>query len=91
MTPATKPPRFDRVRIGKRVSEARKAAKLTTEELAAKAGIGADSLYKKQRGDQPWYFDELSRVCEILEAPSLFPFLDWETAHAVDKLLGRAK
>lgn len=83
--------RFDPRVIGKRVRDARTdRAHLTTEQLAGKAGIGIDSLYKKQRGVQPFYLEELSRVCDVLETPSLFPFLEWEVAVLVDKMLNRS-
>jgi hypothetical protein len=83
--------RFDPRVIGKRVRDARRErAKLTTAQLADRTAIGLDSLYKKQRGIQPFYLEELSRVCDVLGAPTLFPFLEWEAAALVDKILDRA-
>lgn len=89
MATAPKQARFDPKEIGARVKKARKLRGLSTEKLAEKARIGVDSLYKKQRGEQPFYFEELSRVCEALNAPTLFPFLEWDAARMVDKQLGR--
>lgn len=82
-----KTPRFDNRLIGRRIREAREAKGLTTETLATASRIGVDSLYKKQRGVAPWYFDELHRVCEVLNAPRYFPILDWNESLLVERLL----
>ncbi len=79
--------RFDDKVIGARVKRARLKKKWSTETLATKTGIGVDSLYKKQRGETPFSFDELHRIGEALEAPRLFPILDWTVAHLVERLL----
>lgn len=82
-------PRFDQATVARRMRAARKDAGLTTEELAEGAKVGLEALYKKMRGSAPFQLDELSRLCDVLKAPSLFPFLDWDVAALADKLLDR--
>lgn len=80
-----KPARFDPAEIGERVKKARRKKGLSTEALAAQVGIGKDSLYKKQKGTQPWYMDEVSRIAELLEAPPGWPFIDWDAATLLER------
>jgi transcriptional regulator with XRE-family HTH domain len=84
-----KPPRFDQKVIAARIRAERKRHGLSAEDLAEQAKIGVESLYKKERGEQPFYMDEITRICDVLETPSLFPFLDLDAARLADKLLGR--
>jgi hypothetical protein len=82
--------RFSAQTIGQRIKDARRhrvKPPLSTEKLAERAKIGVDSLYKKQRGEQPWYMDEVSRVCEVLDAPYGFPFIEWGEARMLEDLL----
>jgi transcriptional regulator with XRE-family HTH domain len=88
LSATVKPPkRFDSKVIGARIAAARKAKGWSTEVLAARVHLSADALYKKQRGAAPFFFDELSRICDELGAPRLFPFLEWSEALLVERLL----
>jgi hypothetical protein len=90
MLPGTvKPPkRYDDKEIGARIRKARRTkTRLSTEAFAPLVHIGAEALYKKERGDAPFYLEELNRICERLEAPYLFPFLEWGEALLVERLL----
>lgn len=91
MTPRAqpKPQRFDPKVIAARVRTAREAHDMTAKELAAAIGIGKDALFKKEKAENPFYLDELSRIADALNAPSLWPFLEWDAAGLADKLLGR--
>jgi transcriptional regulator with XRE-family HTH domain len=59
-------------------------------ELIRRAGIAMeeDALRKKEKGENPFYFAELSAFCDALEAPRLFPIMPWGEARLADKLLG---
>jgi transcriptional regulator with XRE-family HTH domain len=59
-------------------------------ELIRRAGIAMeeDALRKKEKGENPFYFGELSAFCDALEAPRLFPIMPWGEARLADKLLG---
>jgi hypothetical protein len=85
------PPRFDQVTIGRRMRKAREMKHLSRLKLIAKAGIGMteDQLRHKESGKNPFYMRDLSSLCDALEAPSLFPFMEWGEAKLADKLLGR--
>jgi transcriptional regulator with XRE-family HTH domain len=87
--PPQRPPRFDQVTIGDRMRRAREAAGLSRPALCAKIGMAEDTLRKKESGENPFYFPELTRICDELDAPSLFPIMDWGEARLADKLLGR--
>lgn len=84
-----KPQRFDPAEIGGRVRKERRKRGLSTEKLAERVAIGADSLYKKQRGVQPWGMDEVSRIAEAFDAPPGWPFIDWDAATMLERQLGR--
>jgi transcriptional regulator with XRE-family HTH domain len=62
-------------------------------ELIRRAGIAMeeDALRKKEKGENPFYFSELSAFCDALEAPRLFPIMPWGEARLADKLLGLEK
>jgi transcriptional regulator with XRE-family HTH domain len=83
-------PRFDQVTIGKRMRAARDAKGWSRAEFIRRAGIAMeeDTLRKKEKGENPFYFAELSAFCDALEAPALFPIMDWGEARLADKLLG---
>lgn len=83
--------RFDQKTIGDRMRRAREAAGLSRAALGSQVGLTDDSLRKKEKGVNPFYFDELSRICDLLDAPSLFPILEWGEAFLADKVLGRSK
>jgi transcriptional regulator with XRE-family HTH domain len=88
--PAPPPPRFDQVTIGERMRDAREKRKLSRVGLIKLAGIamGEDALRKKESGENPFYFAELSALCDALEAPRLFPIMPWGEARLADKMLG---
>lgn len=67
---------------------ARRHRRLTIERLARAAGLGTDTLRKKEKGVNPFYLEEISRLCDILDAPSIFPFLDWGEARTLDRQRG---
>ena len=90
MTPP-KPARFDQKTVGRRIRDARRTAGYTAEQLGAKVGIGPDAMLKKEKGVAPFFLDELSRICDLLDAPRLFPFLEWDAARLVDRLLSGDK
>jgi transcriptional regulator with XRE-family HTH domain len=79
--------RFDQAVIGQRIREARKSRGYTAESLGEAVGIGPDAMLKKEQGNAPIFMDELTRICDLLDAPRLFPFLDWDAARLVDRLL----
>ena len=82
--------RFDAEQIGGRLRWARKERlKLSMAKLAPRIGMTEDQLRKKEKGINPFYLNEISQICELLKAPSLFPFMDWGEAKLADKLLGR--
>lgn len=81
--------RFDPRAIGKRMRKAREKAGLSQAKLAKRVNLTEDALRKKEKGENPFYLDEISRICEVLRAPSLFPFMEWGEAALADKLLGR--
>ena len=62
---------------------------LTRKDMARLAEIEMWSYYKKEKGEVPFRLDELSRVAEVLKAPSLWPVLDWDAAILVEKMLKR--
>lgn len=82
-------PRFDPAEIGRRLRKARRDAHLSMAELGRRVGLSEDALRKKEKGENPFYLDEISRICEELDAPTLFPFMEWGEAKLADKLLGR--
>lgn len=85
-------PRFDAVKIGARMREARKQAGFeAVGDFAAKINVGKDAWYRKEQGNSPFTTEELNRACDFLNAPSLFPFLTWEEAVTVDRHLGRER
>lgn len=84
-----RPPRFDQKTIGARMRKAREDAGFSRVKLGEKIGMEEDTLRKKESGENPFYLSELSDICDLLAAPSLFPFMDWGEAKLADKLLGR--
>lgn len=54
-----------------RVAEAVRGAKqgVTRAQLAAAAGISADTLSRRLNGDKPFYADELVDICRSLGIP----------------------
>jgi transcriptional regulator with XRE-family HTH domain len=84
-----RPSRFDQATIGDRMRRAREAAGLSRAKLCRQIGMEEDTLRKKEKGENPFYFAELARICDILEAPTLFPIMEWGEASLADKLLGR--
>lgn len=83
-------PRFDREEVGKRIRQARKDRGFpSAQKFAAKLGIGWSAYYKKEQGRSPFDLDELNRICDLLDAPSLFPFVDWEKGRTLDEILDR--
>lgn len=80
-------PRFDQATIGRRVRERRKKKRLSAAALGELVGIDESAMLKKEKGKAPFFFDELARICDRLEAPTLFPILDWDTAWMVDRYL----
>ena len=76
VTPLAKPEmRFDPKIIGRRMRKAREQAGLSRVKLGERVNLTEDALRKKEKGDNPFYLDEISRICEALRAPSLFPFM----------------
>lgn len=91
MASAHPPLRFDPEIVVARIREARETrAKMSRTELAAAAGMPRWALYKKERGTAPFSLEEISRLSDALGAPRLFPFLDWDTASAVQRMLDPA-
>jgi hypothetical protein len=84
------PPRFDQETIAKRMREAREVKGWSRTTLIKNSGLAMqeDTLRKKENGDNPFYFDELSAFCDALDAPQLFPIMPWNEARLADKLLG---
>jgi transcriptional regulator with XRE-family HTH domain len=76
--------------IGKRMRDARDEKGWSRAELIRRSGIAMeeDTLRKKESGENPFYFSELSAFCDALEAPRLFPIMPWGEARLADKLLG---
>ncbi len=89
MARRTATPRFDPAEIGRRMRKARQAAHLSMAKLGKRVAMSADTLRKKETGANPFYLDEISRICDVLDAPTLFPFMEWGEAKLADKLLGR--
>lgn len=89
MLSLVKPPRFDALTISARMRWGREHRDFTLESLGERVGMAADTLRKKEKGENPFYLDEIARICDVLDAPSLFPFMDWGEAKLADKLLGR--
>jgi transcriptional regulator with XRE-family HTH domain len=87
------PPRFDQATIGERMREAREKRGWSRTKLIKESGLAMqeDTLRKKENGDNPFYFHELTAFCDALEAPSLFPIMPWGEARLADKLLGLAR
>ncbi len=90
MARRTPTPRFDPAEIGRRMRRARQAAHLSMARLGKKVGLSEDALRKKEKGENPFYLEEISRICDELDAPSLFPFMEWGEARLADKMLGRS-
>lgn len=84
---STGKPRFDQATIGKRIRERRDAKGFSAKQLGELVGIGEDSMLKKEKGVAPFYFHELAKICDVLEAPRLFPILAWDVAWMVERLL----
>lgn len=84
---ATGEPRFDQATIGMRIREKRSELGYSAASLGARVGISEDSMLKKEKGVAPFYFAELARICDLLEAPALFPILAWDVAWMVERLL----
>lgn len=83
-------PRFDAKVIGERMREARRQQGFdAVGNFAARIGVGKDAWYRKEQGKSPFTMEELSRACDLLRAPSLFPFLTWSEAYMVDRALDR--
>jgi transcriptional regulator with XRE-family HTH domain len=79
-------PRFDQVTIGLRIREKRAEKGYSAASLGEKVGIGEDAMLKKEKGVAPFFFDELARICDILEAPRLYPILPWDIAWFVERM-----
>lgn len=91
--PGVPPPkhRFEPAIIADRIRRAREAAGMSRKEMAANADIPRWAYYKKEKGDAPFYLDEIERVCDALPGcGSLFPFLDWDAAILADRMLNRS-
>lgn len=91
MLSTVKSHRFDPQEVARRLRKAREDADLTQAELAKRVGMSEDQLRKKETGTNPYYLDEIARICDELDAPSLFPWMEWGEARLADKLLGRSK
>lgn len=87
MPPPAQTQRFNQAEIGMRIRRAREKAGLSASRLGELVGISEDSMLKKEKGVAPFYFPELSRICDVLRAPTLFPVLEWDTAWLVERLL----
>jgi transcriptional regulator with XRE-family HTH domain len=87
MPPPVPRPRFDQETIGRRIRDARKAKGYSAAGLGALVGIDESAMLKKEKGKAPFFFNELSRICDILEAPRLFPCLEWDVAWLVERML----
>lgn len=64
-----------RKNLGQRLKQLRKAAKLTQEELAAKAGMGYKYLGSVERGERNITIDNLERIIKALAVEPYVPFL----------------
>jgi transcriptional regulator with XRE-family HTH domain len=96
MVSLVKTPRFDPVEVPARLRKARESHGLSRPALLKRLKSGGlvmeeDTLRKKEAGENPFYLDEIRRICDALEAPSLFPFMEWGEAKLADKLLGRTQ
>jgi transcriptional regulator with XRE-family HTH domain len=80
-------PRFDQVTIGQRIRAKRDELGYSARSLGELVGIDESSMLKKEKGVAPFYFVELTRICDLLQAPTLFPILDWDAAWLVERLL----
>jgi transcriptional regulator with XRE-family HTH domain len=89
MLSLVKTPRFAPDEVSRRLRRAREDAEMTQAALAKRVGMSTDQLRKKEKGENPYYLDEIAKICDVLEAPSLFPFMEWGEAKLADKLLGR--
>jgi transcriptional regulator with XRE-family HTH domain len=89
LSPVKTPRRFDPETIAARMRWGREHRGFTLESLGERVGLAADTLRKKEKAENPFYLDEIARICDVLEAPTLFPFMDWGEAKLADKLLGR--
>ena len=80
--------RFDSAKVPQRMRWAREHRGLSRPKLAKRVGMSKDQLRKKEDGTNPFYLGEIRKICDVLEAPYLYPFLEWEAARLADKLLG---
>ena len=53
--------------IGSRISDRRKRARITQEQLAEKMGVSVQMVSNLERGNKAIRIDNLVRLCEILE------------------------
>lgn len=86
----SKPRRFDQAQIGRRIRAARKLRGYTSAQSLGAAMtpvVEESTMLKKEKGVAPFTFEELSDICDILNAPTLFPFLDWDVAWLVERML----
>lgn len=83
--------RFDPETIADRVKAERMRRGWTVEEFAAKAGIGRWNVYKKDNKTSYWDLEDLSRVAEVFDAPTLWPILEWRLAEAIDNWIAGVK
>lgn len=80
--------RFDPEEIGRRVRAARLAHdNMTSEKLGDLIGMAANTLAHKEVGTSPFFLGELSRIADALDAPPLWPFLDWEAAQLLARVM----
>ena len=75
--------------VGQRIAAARRAARLTQAELAARAGWPRDTLINVEHGRRPITIERLSQVSTALGIPpALLLIDDPRTAQLISRLLG---
>jgi transcriptional regulator with XRE-family HTH domain len=80
-------PRFDQKIIGKRIRDKRREQGYSAASLGKRVGIDESAMLKKEKGVAPFFFDELTRICDVLAAPRLFPVLEWDVAWLLERML----
>jgi hypothetical protein len=103
--PAPRLGRHNAAEIAERVERERQRrippgeqAPLEVKDIAERVGLDHERWYKRARKRTPFTVEELGRVADVLGAPPLWPFLEWEVAAAIfeaaaerARLLGVAK
>jgi hypothetical protein len=86
------PERFPRDVICDRIETALERKSMVPKQLSAPLDITHSAVYKKLAGIVPFTLAEVDAIGRLIpDAPSLYPFVDWDEGLAIDEFLKTRK